>query len=272
MAAALAAATGLAAGCGSGATATAPAAGDGAAVADAARPAPVVAPELIATAGHDPGSYTQGLVWHRGRLFESAGQYGASQVRELDPRTGRPVRSRRLGAAYFGEGLALHRDRLIQLTWRERTAFVWDRDTFRRRGTFTYRGEGWGLASRGGRLVMSDGTAVLRFLDPATFRVVRRVRVTDGGRPVRGLNELESVGGLVWANVYLTEDIVAIDPASGRVRVRLRLSGLIDRLPPDPRIEVLNGIAWDPARDRVLVTGKYWPRMFWIRPPAATRR
>ena len=232
--------------------------------------APVVEVAPIAAHPHDPGAYTQGLVWQAGRLFESTGTYGASSLREVRLDTGEVLRGRAFSRAWFAEGLAPAGRVLVQITWREGTAFVWDRETFRLVRRFRYRGEGWGLATLKGRLVMSDGTATLRFFDPGTFREERRVRVTDGGRPVSRLNELEVVRGEIWANVYRTDRIVVIDPATGRVRVRLDLSGLRDRLPAGYQPEVLNGIAWDRARDRVLVTGKYWPALFEIPSRVAT--
>lgn len=236
----------------------------GEAGATAAR-APVVAPEPVAEHPHDAAAYTQGLVWlPGGALYESTGLYGASSLRQVRLRTGEVIRSRAIASGYFAEGLAAAGGTLVQLTWREQTAFVWDRRTLRPLRTLRYPGEGWGLTTLGGRLVMSNGSAVLRFLDPGTFREVRRVRVTDGGRPVPRLNELEVVHGEIWANVYRRDDIVVIDPATGRVRVRLDLRGLRGRLPDGGQPEVLNGIAWDRARDRVLVTGKFWPRLFEI--------
>ncbi len=233
--------------------------------------APRVTPRVVGSVPHDADAFTEGLVWQRGRIYESTGLYGASDVRETHPATGAVLRRTPLAPRYFGEGLAVIGDRMYQLTWKERTAIVRDRRTLRRVGTRTYAGEGWGLAPLGRRLVMSDGTAVLRVVDPATFRVLRRIRVRDGGTPVVRLNELEVVHGRIWANVWQSDDIVVIDPASGRVTLRLDLSGLRGRLPVGGRPEVLNGIAWDRRADRVLVTGKWWPRTFVLVPPSAAR-
>lgn len=237
----------------------------------AAPRAPRVTPRVVGSVPHDPQAFTQGLVWHDGRIYESTGLYGQSDVRETDPATGAVLRRAPLAARFFAEGLAIAGGRMFQLTWRERTAIVRDRRTLRRTGAFTYAGEGWGLATLGRRLVMSDGTAVLRVVDPATFRVVRRIRVRDGGAPVVRLNELEVVHGRIWANVWQRDDIVVIDPRTGRVVVRIDLSGLRGRLPAGGRPEVLNGIAWDRRADRVLVTGKWWQRTFVLAPPPAAR-
>ncbi|MFN8110678.1 MAG: glutaminyl-peptide cyclotransferase [Thermoleophilia bacterium] len=224
--------------------------------------APVVAPPVLRTWPHDVTSYTEGLVWDRGRLFESAGLYGHSDVREVQPGTGRVLHRHRLAARFFGEGLTTVGARLVQLTWREHRGMVWTKDGLRRVGTFRFTGEGWGLARMGDRLVMSDGTAMLRFLNPTTFRVTRRLAVSDGGRPVPMLNELEVIRGEVWANVYQTNDVVIINPDTGRVRLRLDLTGLWRWVPAGTAVDVLNGIAWDRAHDRVLLTGKLWPRVF----------
>jgi glutamine cyclotransferase len=231
-----------------------------------AQAAPVVRAEPLLVRPHDPAAFTQGLVWSRGRVFESSGLYGASWVRQVRLRTGRPLRQASLPAAYFAEGLAMAGGRLVQLTYREGTAFVWDGRDLSPRGRLAYAGEGWGLATLpGGRLVMSDGSDRLRVRDPATLRVLRELRVTDGGRPVANLNELEVIRGEVWANVWLTDRIAVIDLRTGRVRVWLDCSGLRRRLPRGVPVDVLNGIAWDRARDRVLVTGKYWPRLYELR-------
>jgi len=251
----------------------APAATAAAPGAQGATRAPVLRPAPVAVLPHDPGAYTQGLVWWRGRLFESAGLYGRSDLREVQPRTGRVLRRRALPPRYFAEGLAAADTRLIQLTWREGTMFVWDRDTFRPRGRARYAGEGWGLATWGRRLLMSDGSSALRVLDARTLReVAPRIPVRDAGAPVGRLNELEVVHGLVWANLYPTDRIAVIDLRTGRVRATLDMSGLRRRLPAGSSAEALNGIAWDRAGDRVLVTGKWWPRMFALRVPPALRR
>ena len=233
----------------------------------AAAVAPRVAPVVTGALPHDPAAFTEGLVWHDGVFYESTGLYGSSDVRRVRPSDGRVLARRALPRRMFGEGLALVRGRLVQLTWKERTALVWDTRGLRRAGGFRYAGQGWGLARLGRRLVMSDGTATLRVVDPATFRVVRRVRVTDGGAPVTQLNELEVIRGRIWANVWQSDDIVVIDPATGRVRLRIDGSGLRGLLPPGGRPEVLNGIAWDPASQAVYVTGKWWPRVFRLRLP-----
>lgn len=233
----------------------------------AAAAAPRVVPIVTGTLPHDPRAFTEGLLLHGGVFYESTGLYGSSDVRRVRPSDGRVLARRALPRRMFGEGLAMARGRLVQLTWKERTALVWSPRGLGRAGGFRYAGQGWGLARMGRRLVMSDGTATLRVLDPATFRVVRRVRVTDGGRPVARLNELEVVGGRIWANVWQSDDIVVIDPATGRVRLRVDASGLRGLLPPGGRPEVLNGIAWDPASQAVYVTGKWWPLMFRLRLP-----
>lgn len=213
---------------------------------------------------HDPAAFTQGLLFRGGRLFESTGGYGASTVREVDLATGRVLRERRLGDGLFGEGLALVGERLIQLTWREGIGFVYDPGTLRTLDDFAYEGEGWGLAGDGDRLVMSDGSATLRFLDPATFRESRRVAVTGPDGPIVGLNELEFVGEALYANVYQTETIAIIDPTDGGLRGWLRLDGILPVVFRSEDTAEMNGIAHDPATGRLFVTGKRWPRLFEI--------
>ncbi len=222
--------------------------------------------EIVAVYPHDPEAYTQGLLWHAGRLFESTGRYGQSSLREVELETGRIVREQPLERSYFGEGLALLNDELFWLTWRERTLFVLGRDDFRFRRKFTYDGEGWGLTTDGARLIMSDGTAELTLRDPATFAITRKVAVWLGpGQPSPRLNELELVRGWVLANAWQTDRIAVIDPDSGAVGAWIELAGLPAATRPWQKVEVLNGIAWDQEADRLFVTGKLWPRLFEIR-------
>lgn len=223
--------------------------------------------EVLAVHPHDDRAYTQGLLVDEGRLIESTGQYGESTLREVELGSGAVLRSRALPDDRFGEGLALVDDRLVQLTWREGVAVVYDRDTFDVVGHHAYEGEGWGLCldEARDRLVMSDGSATLTFRDPRTFAVTGSVEVTEAGEPVDQLNELECVDGDVYANVYRTDEIVRVDGASGEVRATIDASPLRDALGAAPRAEVLNGIAHDPSSGTFHLTGKYWPRLFEVR-------
>jgi glutaminyl-peptide cyclotransferase len=232
------------------------------------RPAPappVYGYRVVAEYPHDPEAYTQGLVYVDGDLYEGTGQEGESTLRRVDLETGEVLRSRALDPDLFGEGIAVVGDRIYQLTWQERTGFVYDRRTFERLETFDYLGEGWGLTTDGERLIQSDGSDRLAFRDPATFAETGHVEVRAGDEPVRNLNELEWIDGEVWANVYRTDRIARIDPATGRVTGWIDLGGL---LPAEDRVGrevgVLNGIAHDPATGRIFVTGKLWPKLFEI--------
>ena len=215
---------------------------------------------------HDPTAFTQGLVYQDGIFYEGTGLRGQSTLRRVDPATGEVLQGVRLPDQYFGEGIAVLGDRLYQLTWQENTGFIYDKASFELLGTWNYAGEGWGLTTDGQRLIMSDGSHELRFLDPVTMQELGRVAVLDGdGLPVTRLNELEWVEGEVWANVWQTDRIARIDPASGRLLGWIDLTGLLpaeDRAAQ--RVDVLNGIAYDAARDRVFVTGKWWPKLFEI--------
>ena len=224
----------------------------------------------IATLPHDQHSYTQGLLWDEGFLYESAGQYGESSLRRVEPRTGNITARVDLPRQFFAEGLALVDDSLFQLTWRERVCFVYDKKTFQLKGQFSYPGEGWGLTYDGKHLIMSNGTNALQFLDPKTFRPQRGLEVFDRQKPrpepVRYLNELEWIHGEVWANVWQTTKIVRINPQNGNV------IGWIDMAPyvpeehrDDMHDRVLNGIAFDPATNHVYITGKYWKVMHQFR-------
>jgi glutamine cyclotransferase len=217
---------------------------------------------VISARPHDPAAYTQGLVWDRGTLYESAGLYGSSSLRQVDPATGEVRRKVDLPEKYFAEGLARVGDRLIQLTWQEGVAFVYRAADFQKIGELPYTGEGWGLCHDGRRLVMSDGSDRLTFRDPETLAKLGDVQVRQAGMPVRRLNELECVDGAVWANVWMTQDILKIDPASGEVTAVVDASGLLDAADYAAGAEVLNGIAWMPERKTFLVTGKRWPTMF----------
>lgn len=219
---------------------------------------------VVATYPHDPQAYTQGLVYAGGALYESTGLYGRSSVRRVDLASGRILAARPLAPQHFGEGLTAIGERLIQLTWRSGTAIVYSRANLRPLGQFRYATEGWGLTHDGRHLIMSDGSDTLYFLDADRFTEVRRVKVHDASGPVRSLNELEYIGGSVFANVWQSSHIVRIDPASGRVTGFVDLSALTDRMRGEPGSDVLNGIAYIPGSGRVLVTGKRWPSLFAI--------
>jgi len=220
--------------------------------------------QVVATYPHDPGAFTQGLVLAGGRLFESTGLEGRSSLREVEVATGRVVRRLDVPAPIFAEGLALVGTRLFQLTWKHGQAFTYDRDTFKKGATFDYEGEGWGLCYDGRDIVMSDGSSLLTFRGPQTFRTQREITVRSQGQAVEQLNELECVGRHVYANVWMTDRIVRIDPKSGEVTAVIDAANL---LPPAERFgtDVLNGIAHDPKDDTFLITGKLWPRMFRVR-------
>jgi glutaminyl-peptide cyclotransferase len=219
---------------------------------------------IAATYPHDPTAFTQGLQYLDGFLYESTGLNGRSSIRKVKLETGAVVQKRDLAAQYFGEGITIWKSTIIQLTWQSGVAFAYELPTFAPLRTFSYRGEGWGLTHNGTDLVMSDGTSDLRFLAPDTFIERRRLRVTAAGKPVVDLNELEVVKGEIFANIWQTDRIARIDPATGKVTGWIDLTGL---LPQKDRVAdgVLNGIAYDAAGDRLFVTGKLWPKLFEIR-------
>ncbi len=220
--------------------------------------------KVVSTRPHDPECYTQGLEFSGRRLFESGGNYGKSTVREVDPATGAVLRKRPMAKNVFAEGITILNGELWVLTWKEKTAYVLEPDTFKFVRTHNYQGEGWGLTNDGKLLIMSDGSDILKFIDPKDFSVKRTLEVKDGGRSVRQLNELEYVNGEIFANIYLTGKIARISAEDGRVTGWLDLSGLRNQLPVPNHAEVLNGIAFDRASGHFLVTGKFWPRMFEI--------
>ena len=214
---------------------------------------------------HDPDAFTQGLLFHDGFLFESTGRNGKSSVRRVRLETGEIMQRRDVDSMYFAEGLALWGTRLLQLTWQTNIGFVYDVATFAPQGSFNYTGEGWGLTTDRTRLIMSDGTPQLRFLDPTTLMTTGMVTVKESGAPVRNLNEREMIGPDRFANIWTTDRIVRIDPTSGAVTAHLDLDRLRTQLPADREIDVLNGIAYDAQGKRVFVTGKLWPSLFEIK-------
>ncbi len=240
-------------------------------------PAPIAATEVVTGTPvygyrvvnvfpHDPSAFTQGLVYQGGIFYEGTGLRGQSTLRKVDPNTGQVLQGVRLPDQYFGEGIALLGDRLYQLTWQENTGLVYDKDSFELLTTWMYAGEGWGLTTDGQRLIMSDGSNVLRFLDASTLQETGQIAVMDAaGQPVQRLNELEWVEGEIYANVWQTDLIARIDPASGRLLGWIDLAGLLpaeDRAAQ--RVDVLNGVAYDAASGRLFVTGKWWPKLFEI--------
>lgn len=233
-------------------------------------PIPSCAPEgrcsyrLVASYPHDPTAFTEGLVYAGGYLYESTGLRGDSSLRKVELETGQVVQELRLDDAYFGEGIALVGDRIVQLTFTSGTGFLYQADSFAPLGKFEYPGEGWGISYDGARLIMSDGTSELRYLDPRSLTELARIEVADDGSPVDQLNELEYVSGEIFANVWQTDQIARISPFTGEVVGWIDLDGILGAERFEPGVDVLNGIAYDPDRGRLFVTGKRWPRLFQI--------
>lgn len=222
--------------------------------------------QIINTFPHDPEAFTEGLFYLNGFLYESTGLEGKSSIRKVKLETGEVVQRYTVPAQYFGEGIIHWKDRLIALTYKTEVGFVHDLATFALQKQFHYSGEGWAMTQDGKRIIMSDGTSELRFWDPETLAETGRLKVTDQGYPVRNLNELEWVKGEIYANIWTTNKIARIDPASGKVTGWIILNGLLNPgIPAEARADVLNGIAYDAAHDRLFVTGKNWPKLFEIR-------
>ncbi len=226
--------------------------------------------EIVKTYPHDPGAFTQGLLFHNGFLYEgTGGRKGessyTSSLRRVELTTGKVLQKYELPPEYFGEGLALLSDQLYQLTWREGTAFVYGLNDFKLIREFRYSGDGWGLTTDKTHLIMSDGTHVLRFVDPETFQTVRTLAVNDeNGKPLMKINELEYIKGEIWANIWETGWIVRIDPKTGKLLGRINLTKLVTAQNGDME-SVLNGIAYDEAGDRIFVTGKLWKNLYEIK-------
>ena len=239
-----------------------------AALSSCAEPGPVVPERLsfrvVNVYPHDPAAFTQGLTVHEGVLYEGTGRHGESSLRRVELETGAVLQRHDLAGEYFGEGIAVAGNRIFQLTWKAGVAIEYDRTSFEEVRRFAYRGEGWGLTYDGKHLIMSDGTDTLRFIDPATFKEVRRVIVCDKVTPVRQLNELEYIRGKIYANVWETDRIARIDPETGAVTAWIDLAGLLPASDHRPDTATLNGIAYDAESRRLFVTGKCWPKLFEI--------
>ncbi|HWW73222.1 MAG TPA: glutaminyl-peptide cyclotransferase [Duganella sp.] len=237
-----------------------------AAAALAAPPIPTYDFKVVHSYPHDPQAFTQGLLYRDGFLYESTGLNGKSSIRKVNLETGKVLQSKDIPPQYFGEGLTEWKDTLVGITWQTQTGFVFDLATFELRNQFAYPGEGWGLAQNGKELVLSDGSATLRFLDPKTFLEVRRVKVTADGIAVDQINELEVVGDEIFANIWHTNTIARIDQNTGKIVGWIDLGKLYPEAGKGPGSEnVLNGIAWDAGKKRLFVTGKLWPRLYEIK-------
>lgn len=224
--------------------------------------------KIVQVYPHDPKAYTQGLVYRDGFMYEGTGQYGESGIRKTDMKDGKIVSALNIDSQLFGEGITIFNDKIYQLTWTSGKGFVYDLKTFTQESTFTYNTQGWGLTTYGNKLIMSDGSHKIYHIDPASFYILKEVEVYDHKGPVKNLNELEYIDGLLWANVWLEDRIVLIDPESGAVKGELELSGLLspaERKQLDDSDDVLNGIAWNPEKGTVYLTGKRWPKMFEVR-------
>jgi len=230
---------------------------------------PAYSYKIVNTYPHDNGAFTQGLVFENDVIYEGTGLYEKSSLRKSDMETGRVLQSHELPAQYFGEGITVFQDIIIQLTWKSNKGFVYDKSSFRLLRDFTYATEGWGLTHDGERLIMSDGTSTLHFLDPETFSTIGHIDVFNNDTPIDKLNELEYINGQIYANIWQTDDIAIINPQSGQVSAWIDLSGLLSSQYYSEPVDVLNGIAYDTVNDRLLVTGKLWPWLFEIKLVAA---
>jgi glutamine cyclotransferase len=214
---------------------------------------------------HDKEAFTQGLVYENGIFYEGTGQSGSSNLRKVEPETGKVLFQLNLEPPLFGEGIAIQGERIFQLTWESKVGFVYDKSTMKQINKFYYQTEGWGLTTIGDKLVMSDGSNILYFMEPDQFSVISKLEVYDNEKKVDKLNELEYINGEIWANIWQTDLIARIDPASGKVIAYIDLKGILSDKDTDTNINVLNGIAYDQAGKRIFVTGKNWPKLFEIR-------
>jgi len=225
---------------------------------------PVYTHKIVNVYPHDPDAFTQGLVFEKGFLYEGTGLTGRSSLRKVALESGKVMKLRKLPVPFFGEGVTIYQNKVFQLTWRSGIGFIYHKESFELLGEFRYDGEGWGLTHDGKRLIMSDGTSTLYLMEPKSFREIGRLEVRQKDQPVNGLNELEWVQHEIYANVWQTERIARIDPVTGRVTGWLDLTGILSPLYRRDRVDVLNGIAYDPGERRLFVTGKLWPKVFEI--------
>jgi glutamine cyclotransferase len=232
---------------------------------------PVYGYRIVHAFPHDPNAFTEGLFYQGGFLYESTGLEGQSSIRQVRLETGQVLRQRPISAQYFGEGIVAWKDRLVELTWKSQIGFVYDLASFTPRASFRYPGEGWALTRDDKRLIMSDGTPVIRFLDPATLKQIGAITVTADGQPVANINELEWIKGQIWANIWQTSRIARIDPKTGHVLGWIDLTdmAIVEGSKGGKPIDVLNGIAYDAVHDRIFVTGKLWPDLYEIKLTAA---
>jgi glutamine cyclotransferase len=228
---------------------------------------PVYSFDYVNVYPHDKGGFTQGLLWHKGVFYESDGLYNFSSLRKVEIVSGKVLKRIPVPNEFFAEGLALFGDKLYQLTWMAHKGFIYDRETFKKLGEFKYDGEGWGLTNDDKSLILSDGTNEIRFLDPATFKVQRKISVfvdNDPRLPMQEINELEYVKGEIYANIWGSDQVYRISPADGKILGKVDFSTLFDNPSHDPD-DVLNGIAYDPEGDHLYVTGKRWPKLFEVK-------
>jgi len=226
--------------------------------------APIASVEVKNVYPHDPNAFTQGLFFYQGYLYESTGLNGKSLLSKKELRTGKTLQEVSIDQKYFGEGSVVLKNKIYQLTWRNETVLVYDAGSLQPISKMKYHGEGWGLATDGKYLLMSNGSSIITVRKPDTFGVVRKIHIHDGDTTVDGLNELEFIKGEIWANIFQEDVIVRISPRSGKVTGWIDLSALRAYLPRDVQVDVINGVAYDAATDRIFVTGKYWPKVFEI--------
>ena len=220
---------------------------------------------VIKTYPHPKKGFTQGFVWHNGYLYEGTGIVGQSYIRKIDLESNRILQERKLEGNLFGEGIAILKNKIYELTWTSNTCLVWDLESFNLITSFTYSGEGWGITTDGENLIVSDGTDIIRYFSPDDFNLIRTIKVTEEGNSIDKINELEYIDSKIWANIWMEDKIIIIDPASGLVTGRIDIHSLRKYLKPSDEADVLNGIAWDSISHKLYITGKEWPFIFEVK-------